>query len=73
MSIGDERLVLARIEEEKNELDIKISKLKVFVNSDRINKIDFEMKELLNDQLITMEEYSKILGKRINLLSSNLK
>lgn len=49
-----------RVIEEKKELDEKIKKLVTFVESDTFKQINLE------DQLSYMEEYSWILGKRID-------
>lgn len=53
---------------EHKDLLEKIVKLKSFVISDNINKIDLIQKVLLNVQLKAMETYSECLTHRINSL-----
>lgn len=66
MQPHEERVVL-----EKQELDDKLAKLKSFCFGSEITvnsvfkNLPAEDRDLLEDQYTTMEQYSKILGKRI--------
>jgi hypothetical protein len=56
-----------RVVKEKEELDDKLTKLEIFVSTNKIfNTLSDEDKQLLTDQYETMEKYSLILEKRIN-------
>lgn len=55
-----------RIVQEKQELDEKISKLGVFIyGNQEFHKLDHEQRNLLFEQLKSMEKYSYLLGRRI--------
>ena len=54
-----------RVVDEKIELDIKISKLRPFLGSERYLSLDIAEQERLVRQLYLMEEYSEVLGFRI--------
>lgn len=58
----------ARLYEEKTQLDEKITKLYVFLQSDNFGKIDIIQQRLLNIQLKAMETYSQCLWERITAL-----
>lgn len=58
-----------RVIAEKEELDSKLSKLKDFCFGDDttiFNKLTPVDRDLLESQFTAMEEYSRILGKRIS-------
>lgn len=57
-----------RIIDEKKELDERTGKLKIFIASDRFKALNTEMKALMEEQYFTMDHYSQILGKRLQLL-----
>lgn len=54
-----------RVIEEKQELDKKIEKLVLFINSDKFLSLSREDAALLLDQQIAMTTYSQILKERI--------
>jgi hypothetical protein len=54
-----------RVEHEKAELDDKIYRLSVFINSPNFNTIDPEERVRLHTQLMIMVEYSRVLLSRI--------
>ena len=60
MQLHEERVVA-----ERNELDDKIIKLSIFINSERYRGLPSEEKDRLSRQRDVMREYTKILGKRI--------
>jgi len=56
-----------RVIDEKDELDGKLEKLNNFIDSDGYDSIeDGRDKDLLDEQLQAMSDYSDILGKRID-------
>ena len=57
-----------RIIDEKEELDERIGKLKIFIASDRFKPLNTEMRALMEEQYFTMDHYSQILSKRLLLL-----
>lgn len=57
-----------RLLSEQEDLATKVEKLAKFVESEKFNDLDDEMKELLNKQLVIMKGYNQILIKRLNLL-----
>lgn len=59
-----------KVVDEKEELDNKITKLQAFLTTETFKKVDTEHQELLKEQLVAMEKYSVILGKRIYLFKS---
>ena len=59
-----------RVLAEKFDLDIKISKLRTFFMGVIYPTLPVSERQLLHDQLQVMEEYSDILGKRINSFKS---
>lgn len=59
----------SRLSIEKSELDEKIEKLSMFLNSDAVKNIDPKQQDLLADQLPAMASYSDILSQRIALLA----
>lgn len=62
-----------RMEIELSELDDKISNLKSFiVNSGRFYNMRFDVRELLTQQLDTMQKYSTILATRIAFAKEEL-
>lgn len=54
-----------RVIDEKSELDTKLEKLKVFIDSDMFQKLGHIEKDLLIWQAQVMCEYSTILERRI--------
>ena len=57
---------LERVREEKKELDYKIDKLQIFMQSVPNNlEISIHSMYLLSEQLVIMKRYSYILGERI--------
>ncbi len=61
---------LDRLNREKSELDEKLDKLKLFMESDNFNKIDAVQKSLLQIQVHSMLMYSQILFERLQWLST---
>lgn len=61
--------LFGRIQEEKNELDEKLTKLYAFVESKKFENLSSVHKMLLKKQLNTMTDYSAILSVRIELLN----
>jgi hypothetical protein len=58
-----------RLKEEKVELDSKLEKLELFINSDAFKGIDPVQMSLLNLQSKIMESYSQVLIERIAWLN----
>lgn len=56
-----------RVRNERAELDIKREALKAFVESPEFTGLPWEQRTLLSDQLGIMDEYSRVLGQRIDL------
>jgi hypothetical protein len=54
-----------RVVDEKIELDEKISKLNVFLQSELFETLSEVNKDLLSDQFEVMNKYSRILNARI--------
>jgi hypothetical protein len=54
-----------RVIDEKKELDEKINRIESFVTSEKINSVDPNEVFRLKTQLVTMINYSEILGERI--------
>lgn len=54
-----------RVIDEKIELDKKISKLSIFVETEVFKNLEMTDKKLLEDQLFHMSEYSYCLWERI--------
>ena len=54
-----------RVIQEQKELDEKINKLEAFIRTDTYDKLDDDEKFRLIDQWEVMNDYSTILGKRI--------
>lgn len=54
-----------RVVNEKNELDVKLSKLMSFLESETYRKLPADERSRLQGQAHHMAEYSKILGERI--------
>lgn len=59
--------VRERVIQEQNELRNKITKLALFVYSEKIKTVDKKQAELLKAQLHVMEEYDEILTQRLEL------
>ena len=57
--------VRERVVEERNELRDKITKLALFVYSEKIEMVDEKQAGLLKAQLRVMEEYNDILTERL--------
>ena len=57
-----------RLINEQFDLQEKIEKLKSFVESESISKVDDSQQKLLNDQLGAMVRYNDILIERLLLL-----
>ena len=55
-----------RVVVEKEELDLKLERLKLFFNNEIFDKLKSDEKERLSRQLIAMNAYSDILGERIS-------
>lgn len=62
-----------RVVEEKDELDKKIAKLDSFGRGDIFAELSPNEQSLLGKQLSIMEEYSEILGKRIDIFKEKSK
>lgn len=54
-----------RVEIEKRELDKKIGALEAFNGSERFRRLSMAEQMRMTEQLEVMEEYSAILGRRI--------
>lgn len=60
-----------RVQEEKEELDIKVCALTKFIhggNNDKFTKLSWEQRNLLITQLTNMQTYSRILGERLVIM-----
>lgn len=57
-----------RVKVELDELQMRLTKLKRFVESERITTISDEMADLLRQQYAVMQQYRDILKKRITLM-----
>lgn len=57
-----------RVKVELDELQMRLTKLKRFVESERITTVSDEMADLLRQQYAVMKEYYEILKKRISLM-----
>ena len=57
-----------RVKVELDELQMRLTKLKHFVESERITTVSDEMADLLRQQYAVMKEYRDILKKRIALM-----
>jgi len=55
----------SRLIVEKNELKEKLDKLKAFIDSESIAKLDERNRELLRSQYMTMKDYLFILESRL--------
>ena len=55
--------------DEKQQLDEKLSKLGVFIESGYVDNIDPRQGELLRSQYWTMHTYTDILERRLELLA----
>ena len=55
--------------DEKQQLDEKLSKLGVFIESGDVDKIDPRQGELLRCQYSVMQSYTDILERRLELLA----
>jgi len=55
-----------RVLNEKDELDTKIHKLRLFFSSDIFRELSFDEQSRLSIQLGLMQQYSNILQERIN-------
>ena len=60
----------SRLELEKVELDEKLSKLTVFLDSEKSDELEFKAKSLLIIQKNIMSAYSNILDARLKLLNN---
>ena len=58
----------SRLELEKVELDEKLSKLTVFLDSEKSDELEFKAKALLIIQKNIMSAYSNVLDARLKLL-----
>ena len=58
-----------RVVEEKEQLDQKLAKLKAFFSTDLFRNLPEEDSSLMKDQAFCMNEYSLVLGKRIERFS----
>ena len=59
--------VRERVIKEQNELRDKITKLALFIYSEKIETVDKKQAGLLKAQLHVMEEYDEILTERLEL------
>lgn len=50
---------------EKQELDVRLSRLNDFISSDSFYSVPTSEQDMLKDQLIAMQVYSEILANRI--------
>ena len=57
-----------RVKVELDELQMRLTKLKHFVESERITTVSDEMADLLRQQYVIMQQYRDILKKRISLM-----
>ena len=57
-----------RVKVELDELQMRLTKLKHFVESERITTFSDEMADLLRQQYAVMQQYRDILKKRITLM-----
>ena len=57
-----------RVKVELDELTMRLTKLKHFVESERITTVSDEMADLLRQQYAIMKQYRDILKKRIALM-----
>lgn len=57
-----------RVKVELDELQMRLTKLKRFVEGERITTVSDEMADLLRQQYAVMKEYYEILKKRITLM-----
>ena len=57
-----------RVKVELDELQMRLTKLKHFVESERITTVSDEMADLLRQQYAVMQQYRDILKKRIALM-----
>ena len=57
-----------RVKVELDELQMRLTKLKRFVESERITTVSDEMADLLRQQYAVMKEFYEILKKRIALM-----
>ena len=57
-----------RVKVELDELQMRLTKLKHFVESERITTVSDEMADLLRQQYAVMQQYRDILKKRISLI-----
>lgn len=60
----------SRLELEKVELDEKLSKLTVFLDSEKSDELEFKAKSLLIIQKNIMSAYSNVLDARLKLLNN---
>jgi hypothetical protein len=64
----EERDYVSRVEKEKKKLDKKISKLSVFILSEKFVKLERKIQDLLGNQLRSMNNYSLNLRDRLVLM-----
>lgn len=57
-----------RVKVELDELTMRLTKLKHFVEGERITTVSDEMADLLRQQYAVMKQYRDILKKRITLM-----
>ena len=57
-----------RVKVELDELQMRLTKLKRFVESERLTTVSDEMADLLRQQYAVMQQYRDILKKRIALM-----
>ena len=57
-----------RVKVELDELQMRLTKLKRFVEGERITTVSDEMADLLRQQYAVMQQYRDILKKRIALM-----
>ncbi len=59
-----------RVVAEKAELDEKITKLDAFLNTEACEKLDLAEQKRLQEQYLIMQQYSGILGERIDAFTA---
>ena len=56
-----------RLRTEKAEIDVRRKTLQTFVDAPEFTGLPWEQRTLLSDQLGIMDEYSAVLGQRIDM------
>lgn len=61
-------MIREKVLKESKDLDLKVQRLKDFINSSQFHLVDDRNKTLLKIQLSTMKTYSLILEERVRIL-----